>query len=158
MLDFGWPDHHAPALDKICSICKAMDTWLSTDSRNVVVIHNKVGARDRSVTRDSRGCSYVLLGNPSPIPMFFCVCHAISPPTNSFSGRSVCLSFVCSFHDGQSLEKHKLGSTLRHSPTTTTSGIFKHFHIRLTLISVKTSHPGAQHSVPRSSHREATNK
>ncbi|KAF3842819.1 hypothetical protein F7725_001668 [Dissostichus mawsoni] len=42
VLDFGWPDHHAPALDKICSICKAMDTWLSADSHNVVVIHNKV--------------------------------------------------------------------------------------------------------------------
>ncbi|KAA8588383.1 hypothetical protein FQN60_001577, partial [Etheostoma spectabile] len=41
VLDFGWPDHHAPALDKICSICKAMDTWLSADSHNVVVIHNK---------------------------------------------------------------------------------------------------------------------
>uniref|UniRef100_A0A8D2ZLV4 Tensin 1 n=1 Tax=Scophthalmus maximus TaxID=52904 RepID=A0A8D2ZLV4_SCOMX len=42
VLDFGWPDHHAPALDKICSICKAMDTWLTADSHNVVVIHNKV--------------------------------------------------------------------------------------------------------------------
>ncbi|XP_061082927.1 tensin-1 isoform X3 [Conger conger] len=47
VLDFGWPDHHAPALDKICSICKAMDTWLSTDSRNVVVLHNK-GNRGRT--------------------------------------------------------------------------------------------------------------
>lgn len=42
VLDFGWPDHHAPALDKICSICKAMDTWMSADSHNVVVLHNKV--------------------------------------------------------------------------------------------------------------------
>eukprot|EP00066_Takifugu_rubripes_P021403 XP_011610669.1 PREDICTED: tensin-1-like isoform X4 [Takifugu rubripes] len=47
VLDFGWPDHHAPALDKICSICKAMDTWLSADNRNVVVIHNK-GNRGRT--------------------------------------------------------------------------------------------------------------
>ncbi|XP_065818578.1 tensin-1 isoform X7 [Labrus bergylta] len=47
VLDFGWPDHHAPALDKICSICKAMDTWLSADSHNVVVIHNK-GNRGRT--------------------------------------------------------------------------------------------------------------
>lgn len=46
VLDFGWPDHHAPALEKICSICKAMDTWLSADGRNVVVIHNKVRPRD----------------------------------------------------------------------------------------------------------------
>uniref|UniRef100_A0A665WJ95 Tensin 1 n=1 Tax=Echeneis naucrates TaxID=173247 RepID=A0A665WJ95_ECHNA len=39
---FGWPDHHAPALDKICSMCKAIDTWLNGDPRNVVVLHNKV--------------------------------------------------------------------------------------------------------------------
>ncbi|XP_052003922.1 tensin-1 isoform X5 [Xyrauchen texanus] len=47
VLDFGWPDHHAPALDKICSICKAMDTWMSADSHNVVVLHNK-GNRGRT--------------------------------------------------------------------------------------------------------------
>uniref|UniRef100_A0A672R2A8 Tensin 1b n=1 Tax=Sinocyclocheilus grahami TaxID=75366 RepID=A0A672R2A8_SINGR len=41
VLDFGWPDHHAPSLDKICSICKAMDTWLNADPHNVVVLHNK---------------------------------------------------------------------------------------------------------------------
>ncbi|MEQ2200022.1 hypothetical protein XENOCAPTIV_020086 [Xenoophorus captivus] len=42
VLEFGWPDHHAPALDKICSMCKAIDTWLSGDQRNVVLLHNKV--------------------------------------------------------------------------------------------------------------------
>ncbi|MGH0118379.1 UNVERIFIED_CONTAM: hypothetical protein FKN15_047784 [Acipenser sinensis] len=47
VLDFGWPDHHAPALDKICSICKSMDTWLNTDPHNVVVLHNK-GNRGRT--------------------------------------------------------------------------------------------------------------
>ncbi|XP_052455237.1 tensin-1-like isoform X1 [Carassius gibelio] len=41
VLDFGWPDHHAPALDKICSICKSIDTWLNADPHNVVVLHNK---------------------------------------------------------------------------------------------------------------------
>ncbi|XP_058468322.1 tensin-1 isoform X4 [Solea solea] len=41
VLEFGWPDHHAPALDKICSMCKAIDTWLNGDPRNVVVLHNK---------------------------------------------------------------------------------------------------------------------
>uniref|UniRef100_A0A7N8XZD5 Tensin 1 n=1 Tax=Mastacembelus armatus TaxID=205130 RepID=A0A7N8XZD5_9TELE len=44
---FGWPDHHAPALDKICSMCKAIDTWLNGDPRNVVVLHNK-GNRGRT--------------------------------------------------------------------------------------------------------------
>ncbi|XP_024918074.1 tensin isoform X3 [Cynoglossus semilaevis] len=47
ILEFGWPDHHAPALDKICSMCKAIDTWLSGDARNVVVLHNK-GNRGRT--------------------------------------------------------------------------------------------------------------
>lgn len=42
VLEFGWPDHHAPALDKICSMCKAIDTWLNGDPHNVVVLHNKV--------------------------------------------------------------------------------------------------------------------
>lgn len=43
VLDFGWPDLHTPALEKICSICKAMDTWLNAGAHNVVVLHNKVG-------------------------------------------------------------------------------------------------------------------
>ncbi|XP_064879922.1 tensin-1-like isoform X14 [Oncorhynchus nerka] len=47
VLEFGWPDHYAPALDKICSMCKAMDTWLNADQYNVVVLHNK-GNRGRT--------------------------------------------------------------------------------------------------------------
>ncbi|XP_060684176.1 tensin-1 isoform X4 [Hemiscyllium ocellatum] len=47
VVDFGWPDLHAPPLDKICSICKAMDTWLNSDPQHVVVIHNK-GNRGRT--------------------------------------------------------------------------------------------------------------
>ncbi|XP_064290954.1 tensin-1 isoform X16 [Passer domesticus] len=46
VLDFGWPDMHTPALEKICSICKAMDTWLNAAPHNVVVLHNK-GNRGR---------------------------------------------------------------------------------------------------------------
>ncbi|XP_073927790.1 tensin-1 isoform X6 [Castor canadensis] len=46
VLEFGWPDLHTPALEKICSVCKAMDTWLSADPHNVVVLHNK-GNRGR---------------------------------------------------------------------------------------------------------------
>ncbi|XP_074001371.1 tensin-1 isoform X3 [Numenius arquata] len=46
VLDFGWPDLHTPALEKICSICKAMDTWLNATTHNVVVLHNK-GNRGR---------------------------------------------------------------------------------------------------------------
>ncbi|XP_069041206.1 tensin-2 isoform X2 [Lepisosteus oculatus] len=39
--EFGWPDLHAPPLDKICAICKAMETWLSSDPQHVVVLHCK---------------------------------------------------------------------------------------------------------------------
>lgn len=41
--DFGWPELHAPPLDKLCSICKAMETWLSADPQHVVVLYCKVG-------------------------------------------------------------------------------------------------------------------
>ncbi|XP_056664016.1 tensin-1 isoform X6 [Monodelphis domestica] len=47
VLDFGWPDLHTPALEKICSVCKAMDTWLNANPHNVVVLHNK-GNRGRT--------------------------------------------------------------------------------------------------------------
>uniref|UniRef100_A0A8C5GAD8 Tensin-2-like n=1 Tax=Gouania willdenowi TaxID=441366 RepID=A0A8C5GAD8_GOUWI len=39
--DFGWPDLHAPPLDKICAICKDMETWLNSDPQHVVVLHCK---------------------------------------------------------------------------------------------------------------------
>uniref|UniRef100_A0A7N5ZY37 Tensin 3 n=1 Tax=Anabas testudineus TaxID=64144 RepID=A0A7N5ZY37_ANATE len=42
-LDTGWPDLHAPPLDKICTICKAMESWLNADPLHVVVIHCKGG-------------------------------------------------------------------------------------------------------------------
>uniref|UniRef100_A0A3P8S415 Tensin 2b n=1 Tax=Amphiprion percula TaxID=161767 RepID=A0A3P8S415_AMPPE len=39
--DYGWPDLHAPPLDRICAVCKAMETWLTSDPNNVVVLHCK---------------------------------------------------------------------------------------------------------------------
>ncbi|XP_048866994.1 tensin-3-like isoform X3 [Brienomyrus brachyistius] len=42
-MDIGWPDLHAPPLDKICTICKAMETWLNSDPQHVVVIHCRGG-------------------------------------------------------------------------------------------------------------------
>ncbi|MED6263846.1 hypothetical protein CHARACLAT_008827 [Characodon lateralis] len=39
--DYGWPDLHAPPLDRICAICKAMEMWLTSDPHNVVVLHCK---------------------------------------------------------------------------------------------------------------------
>uniref|UniRef100_A0A8C9RK72 Tensin 3 n=1 Tax=Scleropages formosus TaxID=113540 RepID=A0A8C9RK72_SCLFO len=42
-MDTGWPDLHAPPLDKICTICKAMESWLNADPQHVVVIHCRGG-------------------------------------------------------------------------------------------------------------------
>ncbi|XP_075707938.1 tensin-2 [Rhinoderma darwinii] len=39
--EFFWPDCHAPPLDVICSICKAMEAWLNNDPQHVVVLHCK---------------------------------------------------------------------------------------------------------------------
>ncbi|GFR95605.1 phosphatidylinositol 3,4,5-trisphosphate 3-phosphatase TPTE2 [Elysia marginata] len=44
--EFGWPDHMAPPLERLCSLCKAVDSWLTQDARNVVVLHCK-GGRSR---------------------------------------------------------------------------------------------------------------
>ncbi|KAA0713020.1 Tensin-2 [Triplophysa tibetana] len=39
--EFAWPDLHAPPLDKICAMCKTMESWLNSDPKNVVVLHSK---------------------------------------------------------------------------------------------------------------------
>ena len=39
--EFGWPPKLAPPLEKLCSICKAIDSWLTWDNQHVVVIHSK---------------------------------------------------------------------------------------------------------------------
>ncbi|KAE8597116.1 hypothetical protein XENTR_v10016359 [Xenopus tropicalis] len=46
VMDVGWPDFHAPPLDKMCTICKAMESWLNSDPLHVVVIHCR-GERGR---------------------------------------------------------------------------------------------------------------
>ncbi|NWI17683.1 TENS3 protein, partial [Crypturellus soui] len=43
IMDVGWPDLHAPPLDKVCTICKAMESWLNGDPQHVVVIHCRGG-------------------------------------------------------------------------------------------------------------------
>ncbi|XP_065609068.1 tensin-3 isoform X2 [Cyrtonyx montezumae] len=43
IMDVGWPDLHAPPLDKVCTICKAMESWLNDNPQRVVVIHCKGG-------------------------------------------------------------------------------------------------------------------
>lgn len=41
LYEFGWPSRHAPSLEKLCSLCKAMDSWLSVDHGNVMIIHTR---------------------------------------------------------------------------------------------------------------------
>ncbi|XP_054551677.1 tensin-3 isoform X2 [Talpa occidentalis] len=43
ILDVGWPELHAPPLDKLCTICKAQESWLNSDPQHVVVIHCRGG-------------------------------------------------------------------------------------------------------------------
>eukprot|EP00049_Salpingoeca_infusionum_P009864 m.167733 g.167733 ORF g.167733 m.167733 type:complete len:927 (-) comp14467_c0_seq3:247-3027(-) len=43
VLDFGWPDHMAPPIERLCSIILSMDSWLSADPENVAVVHCKGG-------------------------------------------------------------------------------------------------------------------
>ncbi|XP_048406164.1 tensin-3-like isoform X2 [Stegostoma tigrinum] len=43
VMDVGWPDLHAPPLDKMCTICKSMETWINSDPLHVVVIHCRGG-------------------------------------------------------------------------------------------------------------------
>uniref|UniRef100_A0A8C1YIJ2 Uncharacterized protein n=1 Tax=Cyprinus carpio TaxID=7962 RepID=A0A8C1YIJ2_CYPCA len=43
--EFGWPDLHAPSLDKICAVCKTMENRLNSDPQNVVVLYCKVEIR-----------------------------------------------------------------------------------------------------------------
>ena len=47
VLDFGWPDHLAPSLDRLCSICKSISSWLDSDSKHVAVVHC-VGGKGRT--------------------------------------------------------------------------------------------------------------
>ncbi|XP_052590449.1 tensin-3 isoform X3 [Peromyscus californicus insignis] len=43
IMDVGWPELHAPPLDRMCTICKAQESWLNSDPQHVVVIHCRGG-------------------------------------------------------------------------------------------------------------------
>ena len=43
VLDFGWPDHLAPPLERLCSIVKSMGAWLKQDPKHCAVVHCKGG-------------------------------------------------------------------------------------------------------------------
>jgi tensin-1 len=41
IVQVGWPNHHAPTLENLCSICKSIETWLNSSPKNVAVLHSK---------------------------------------------------------------------------------------------------------------------
>uniref|UniRef100_A0A183CE83 Phosphatase tensin-type domain-containing protein n=1 Tax=Globodera pallida TaxID=36090 RepID=A0A183CE83_GLOPA len=43
VVELGWPDTLAPPLDRLCSICKQIENYLSADAENVTIIHCKGG-------------------------------------------------------------------------------------------------------------------
>lgn len=43
VLDFGWPDTLAPPLERLCNVCKSIESWLNTRPSNVVLLHCKTG-------------------------------------------------------------------------------------------------------------------
>jgi tensin len=43
VLDFGWPDHLAPSLERLSTVCRSMKSWLDSDPQHVVVVHCKGG-------------------------------------------------------------------------------------------------------------------
>lgn len=86
-----------------------MDTWLSADSHNVVVIHNKVRLRDEALVRVEKTVESALSSQDPPVPLrlqlFFCVSVVTFPlpPTLTFRVECLCESiclFVCLFRFG----------------------------------------------------------
>jgi hypothetical protein len=39
VFDFGFPDHHAPLLEKLFEMCRLIDEHLTADENNVVCVH-----------------------------------------------------------------------------------------------------------------------
>ena len=66
VLHFGWPDHHAPPMKLLFTICASIDSWLKLDPRNVVCIHCKVRARTDAAP--SRPCPSLRQGGLRPVP------------------------------------------------------------------------------------------
>ena len=41
VLDVGWPSQLAPPLERLCSVCRALDSWLQADPQHVAVLHSR---------------------------------------------------------------------------------------------------------------------
>jgi tensin len=49
VIEFKFPGYPAPPLDKVFSICKAIDGWVKADDENVVAVHCQTG-KGRTIT------------------------------------------------------------------------------------------------------------
>ena len=43
VIDYGWPENLAPPLERLCTVCKSIDSFLNAAPQNVVVLHCKGG-------------------------------------------------------------------------------------------------------------------
>lgn len=41
VVELGWPERLAPSLEKLCGLCKAIDSWLNIGEHNVALIYSK---------------------------------------------------------------------------------------------------------------------
>ncbi|EDQ84558.1 uncharacterized protein MONBRDRAFT_12682 [Monosiga brevicollis MX1] len=53
VLDFGWPDHMAPSLERLASICNSIDSWIEADPNNVIAVHCKGGKGRTALSTNS---------------------------------------------------------------------------------------------------------
>ena len=71
LLEFGWPERRAPSLERLCSLCKSLDSWLTQNDHNLAIIYSK-----RDLSRASLAIAVFLqyidicLGNDSNTTMF----------------------------------------------------------------------------------------
>lgn len=73
VIEAGFPDHRAPPLHLLWSVCHTMDSWLSANDDNIVAVHclaGKVGAPP-STSGDApcrRGVAVILTRLPRAAP------------------------------------------------------------------------------------------
>ncbi|XP_003371908.1 tensin-1 [Trichinella spiralis] len=102
VFECGWPECLAPALEKLCTICKEMDRWLELSTENVVVIHQKGGFRRAAVVVSAFMHYCSICASESQMlehlaMQQYCKQHSLLPSqrrTNSGEQRAGCLVHV----------------------------------------------------------------
>ena len=47
VLEVGWHEQLVPPLERLCSVCRALDSWLQAHPHHVAVIHSRYLGRSR---------------------------------------------------------------------------------------------------------------